>query len=43
MSINLIRSPRKTEFWRVNTPNTVGPGSYKPLYEDPDEHKERDK
>jgi hypothetical protein len=28
MSINLIRSPRKTEFWRVTTPNTVGPGSY---------------
>ena len=29
MSINLIRSPRKTEFWqRQTTPQTVGPGVY---------------
>ena len=28
MSINLIRSPRKTDFNRLNTPNNVGPGLY---------------
>ena len=28
MSINLQRSPRKTDFNRLNTPATVGPGLY---------------
>ena len=28
MSINLIRSPRKTEFWKGNTPQHMGPGVY---------------
>ena len=28
MSINLARSPRKTDFNRLNTPATVGPGLY---------------
>lgn len=28
MSINLIRSPRKTDFWRIQTPQAVGPGVY---------------
>lgn len=28
MSINIIRSPRKTDFNRLNTPAAVGPGLY---------------
>lgn len=26
--INLQRADRKTEFWKINTPNQVGPGIY---------------
>ena len=28
MSINLQRSKRATDFWRIPTPNNVGPGLY---------------
>jgi hypothetical protein len=28
MSINLVRSPRKTDFWRLSTPGNIGPGVY---------------
>lgn len=28
MSINLIRSPRRTDFTQVKTPTAVGPGLY---------------
>lgn len=28
MSINLVRSPRKTEFWKQTTPQVLGPGFY---------------
>lgn len=28
MTINLQRSERKTEFWKLPTPNAVGPGIY---------------
>ena len=28
MSINLVRSPRKTDFWKQSTPQVIGPGFY---------------
>jgi hypothetical protein len=28
MAINVAREPRKTEFWKANTPGNVGPGIY---------------
>ena len=28
MAINVARDPRKTEFWKINTPVNVGPGIY---------------
>jgi hypothetical protein len=28
MSINIHRTPRKTEFWKDKTPAILGPGKY---------------
>jgi len=28
MTINLQRADRKTEFWKINNPEKVGPGIY---------------
>lgn len=28
MAINVSRDPRRTEFWKINTPGNVGPGIY---------------
>ncbi len=38
MSINLIRSPRRTEFHQLKTPNAVGPGLYEITPKMGDEH-----
>ena len=28
MAINIQREARKTEFWKIPTPNNIGPGVY---------------
>jgi len=30
MAIDLTQAQRKTEFWQITTPKTVGPGAYNP-------------
>jgi len=28
MAINIQRDQRNTDFWKINTPNNIGPGLY---------------
>ena len=37
MSINLQRAERKTDFHRLNTPASVGPGIYDPIFKAEDD------